>query len=252
MALLRLTNIRKAYKEQHKARKVLDDVSFEVGDEEVVSIIGPNGSGKSTLFQLALGIVKPDAGEIVMHPSAPRFGFVFQNYRDSLMPWSTVLNNVLLPLEESLMPKEEKMQLAHQALADVGLEKFAHFYIYQLSGGMSQLVALARALITEPEILLLDEPFSALDYVRTIKMQEMLAGIWQKKRMTTLLISHDIDEAIYLSDRIVVLSGSPAEVRKVIKVDLPRPRTFHVRVSEEFEKLRSTILRIIETNEISL
>ena len=245
-------NVKKHYREQKRTTEALKEISLEIKSGEFVSVIGPNGSGKSTLFSLLLGIIKPDSGKVILEPSNYRLGFAFQNYRDSLMPWATVLENLLLPLEESHLTLQEKQKLARELLVKFGLEKFEDSYIHQISGGMSQLVSLARSLIVNPEFLLLDEPFSALDYQRSVKMQEMLADFWEEKKMTTFMISHDIDDAIYLSDKIIVLSGRPGTIKEVIHNTLPRPRNFKVRLSDDFDKLREKLLRIIESNEIAL
>ena len=252
MPSVNLQNVKKNYREQKRTTEALKEISFEIKSGEFVSVIGPNGSGKSTLFSLLLGIIKPDGGKIIVEPTNFRLGFVFQNYRDSLMPWATVLDNLLLPLEESHFTIQAKQKLARELLSKFGLEKFEDYFVYQISGGMSQLVSLARSLIVNPEFLLLDEPFSALDYQRSVKMQEMLADFWQEKKMTTLMISHDIDDAIYLSDKIVVLSGRPVTIKEIITNTLPRPRNFKVRLSEDFDKLRERLLKVISSNEITL
>jgi len=252
MAGIFFKHVGKTYKDSQEKIEALRSISFDIKEKEFVSIIGPNGSGKTTLFMLLLGLIKPDSGRVVITPKNSSLGFVFQNYRDSLMPWATVIDNVLLPLEESKISKKKKLKLGQRALLEIGLDKFQDFHIYQISGGMSQLVALARALIINPEILLLDEPFSALDYQRSIKMQEMLANIWQKKKMTTLMISHDIDEAIYLSSKIVILSKRPGTVKDVVGNNLPWPRNFRTRISTQFQQLRSKILKQIEMDENTL
>lgn len=252
MLSVSVQNVKKYYRDQKRTTEALKEISLEIKSDEFVSVIGPNGSGKSTLFSLLLGIIKPDSGKIILEPNNCRLGFVFQNYRDSLMPWATVLENLLLPLEESHLTLQEKQKFARELLVKFGLEKFEDSYVHEISGGMSQLVSLARSLIVNPEFLLLDEPFSALDYQRSVKMQEMLADFWEEKKMTTFMISHDIDDAIYLSDKIIVLSGRPGAIKEVIHNTLPRPRNFKVRLSDDFDTLREKLLRIIESNEIAL
>ncbi len=252
MQSILLEHVSKSYPDQSQKRDVLKDISFQIKQGEFVSIIGPNGSGKSTLFSLLLGIIQPDSGKIIRTVQNGRLGFVFQNYRDSLMPWATVLDNLLLPLEQSPMTLPEKHTLAREILTKVGLQKFADYHIHQVSGGMSQLATLARALIVNPQLLLLDEPFSALDYQRSINMQEVVAKFCEQEKTTTFMISHDIDEAIYLSDTIIILSGEPGTIKEIIHNPLPRPRDFQVRLAANFEKLRARVLRIIESNETSL
>jgi sulfonate transport system ATP-binding protein len=203
----------------------LDAVGFSVEAGEIVAILGTSGSGKSTLLRLVGGIEKPSSGEvrldrkIVTGPS-PKLGFVFQEPR--LMPWLRVRDNVAFGL--GALSRPEQRALAEAALDRVGLADAADAWPRQLSGGMAQRVAIARALVTRPEVLLLDEPFSALDAFTRLSLQEHLLGIWRIDRPTMLFVTHDIDEALMLADRIVVLLGKPGRVRRDERIDLPRPR----------------------------
>lgn len=252
MSSIKVDNISKSFLDHGKSTQVLDGLSFEIAENEFISIIGPNGCGKSTLFSILLGITKTDSGSLNIESGNRKLGFVFQNYRDSLLPWETVLENITLPMETLPISKDKKIELARKILKEFKLEKFQNSYIYQISGGMAQLVSLARAFVIEPELLLIDEPFSALDYSRSIKMQEMLSDVWQEKQMTTIMISHNIDEAIYLSDKIIILTQRPAKIKEIIVNNLPRPRKFETRMTNEFENLRKKILRVIENNENNL
>jgi len=203
----------------------LQGVSLEVGRGEIVGLVGTSGCGKSTLLRIVCGLDAPSLGEVFIDDTAvraprPEIGVVFQEPR--LMPWLTVRDNVKFGLEG--YPKARQSELAAEAIGKVGLEKFADALPKQLSGGMAQRVAIARALVTKPQILLLDEPFSALDAFTRLKLQDHLLGIWAKDRPTMLFVTHDVDEALALSDRIVVMRGQPGRVHRDYPIDLPRPR----------------------------
>jgi NitT/TauT family transport system ATP-binding protein len=206
------------------------DVSFGVAEREFVALIGPSGCGKSTLLHIAAGLSASSSGEVRLRGEiveAPRsqMMFVFQQYTKSIFPWKTVLENVRLGIKYRL--SGTRREIDERALAQlklVGLERYADYYPYQLSGGMQQRVAIARALARRPEILLMDEPFSALDAMMRVELQDLLLWLWQEFGFTILFVTHDLDEALYLAQRIVVLSASPGSVAEVVDVPLSYPR----------------------------
>ena len=243
-ASLRLTSIAKSFpvpEDVTKTRPVLDDISVSLTDGELVSLVGPSGCGKSTLLRLIAGLDFPDSGELLVDgqpvtgPSAER-GLVFQD--PNLFPWLTVRRNIEAGLVARGLLKTRRGEV-DDFMRLVGLEAFANAYPHHLSGGMSQRVALARALINHPKVLLLDEPLGALDAFTRMKMQDEVLRLWQARRTTMLLVTHDIDEAIYMSDRIMMMTQRPGRIERIISVDLVRPRD---RSSREFLQLRSDIL----------
>jgi sulfonate transport system ATP-binding protein len=218
----------------------LRGVSLEVERGAIVGLVGTSGCGKSTLLRIVCGLDAPSLGEVfiddtVVRAPRPEIGVVFQEPR--LMPWLTVRDNVKFGLEG--YPKALQSELAAEAIAKVGLEKFADALPKQLSGGMAQRVAIARALVTKPQILLLDEPFSALDAFTRLKLQDHLLSIWAKDRPTMLFVTHDVDEALALGDRIVVMRGQPGSVHRDYAIDLPRPRG---RANVDFQAWKIRIL----------
>lgn len=241
--------VTKEFKKNSGTTKVLEDINLEIQKGEFVTVFGPNGSGKTTLLNVVAGLETPESGEVIINSKAPkdaRAGFVFQNYNESLFPWRTVLENIIFPLEIAKINKEEQQKIAEHLLNKVGLLHSKDKFVYELSGGQRQLVSICRAIAYNPDILIMDEPFSALDYSTTRKMELELLDIWQEKKITTLFVSHDIDEAIFLADRVVVLSPRPAKIKKVFEVKLPRPRTLDMLSSPEFTELRNAILNTFE------
>lgn len=226
-----------------ESKIALTQVNLEVKTGEFLCLLGPSGCGKSTLLNLMAGFDKPTAGEItidgepVKNPD-PRYITIFQDY--GLFPWRTVLENVEYGLELKGIPAAERKAIASRYIDLVGLSKFAGSYPRELSGGMKQRVAIARALAVEPEILFMDEPFGALDAITRMKMQEEIVRIWQEKRCTVIFVTHDIDEAIYLADRIVIMSSSPGRIKSVVTVPLGRPRD---RTGFDFGRIREEIYR---------
>jgi NitT/TauT family transport system ATP-binding protein len=227
---------------------VLKDISFSVTNEEFVCILGPSGSGKSTLLRILAGLLAPSKGQVsypglVAPLSGHPIGFVFQ--KANLMPWRTVQENITLPLELMNIPKSDAAQQAQQLIHLVGLEGFEDSLPRDLSGGMEQRVAIARALVYDPSILLLDEPFGALDALTRERMGSELLRIWGAKRKTVLMVTHAIPEAVFLADRVLVLSPRPGEIRLDVQVDLPRPREELMKYTSEFgdiaKQLRSAI-----------
>jgi NitT/TauT family transport system ATP-binding protein len=218
----------------------LDDVSFWVGSYQFVSILGPTGGGKSTLLRILGGLLHPTVGEVIFEGSPlraphPKIGLVFQ--QPNLMPWRTVIENILLPLELRGTPRDEALQVAQELLQLVRLDGFADWLPRDLSGGMAQRVAIARALISDPEILLLDEPFGALDAITRERMGAELSRIWEARRKTVVMVTHDISEAIFLADRILVLTARPGRLCLDLQVDLPRPRVEQMRYTPTFADL---------------
>lgn len=222
----------------------LDNVSLSVSAGEFISIVGPSGCGKSTLLRLITGLDKPDSGELwvgnerITGPSAER-GLVFQD--PNLFPWLTVSRNIQAGLVARGVLKEKRHEVA-EFMRLVGLESFANAYPHHLSGGMAQRISLARALINHPKVLLLDEPLGALDAFTRMRMQDEVLRLWQARKTTMLLVTHDIDEAIYMSDRIIIMSPRPGRIEHALTVSLPRPRQ---RNSAEFLKLRGEILEML-------
>jgi ABC-type nitrate/sulfonate/bicarbonate transport system ATPase subunit len=246
-ASLRVKNVFKEFPspDRTNARTVaLNDVSFSVAAGEFVSIIGPSACGKSTLLRLIAGLESPTTGELtagadsITAPNAER-GLVFQD--PNLFPWLSVRRNIQAGLVALGVLRERRYEV-DEFIRLVGLEGFAEVYPHQLSGGMAQRVALARALITHPKILLLDEPLGALDAFTRMQMQDEVLRLWQTRLTTMILVTHDIDEAIYMSDRILIMTPRPGRVDRIISVEIPRPRD---RSDTEFLTLRSEILRCL-------
>lgn len=224
----------------------LEDVSVNIQKGEFVSLLGPSGCGKTTLLRIMADLIQPTSGEVKIAGEtakearlAQKYGIVFQS--PVLYDWRKVKQNISLPLEMMGMTKIEKEKRIHNLLELVGLEKFKDKYPWQLSGGMQQRVAIARALAMEPEILLMDEPFSALDEFSRERLNEELLSIWSKFENTVVFVTHSISEAIFLSDRVFVLSPHPGRLSAIVEIDLPRPRTKEMRNSPEFYQLISDI-----------
>jgi len=243
--MISLENISKSFNQNKNEIQVLDGIQLDIKNGEFVTIFGPNGSGKSTLLNIISGLDKAGTGNVLVNnkrPEEAKVGFVFQNYNESLFPWRTAQENVEFALEVQNVPKPEQKKISEHLLKKVGLYNHKDKYLYELSGGQKQLVAICRAFAYNPDVLLMDEPFSALDYSTTKKMEMELMDIWQEKKITTLFISHDIDEAIFLADRVVVLSPRPGKIKQIFEVNLPRPRNLEMLASKEFFDLRNKIL----------
>jgi NitT/TauT family transport system ATP-binding protein len=236
--ILEIQNVSKIYGEDGpSAVRALDGVSLNIREGEFVSIIGPSGCGKSTLFGVVGGLIEGYDGKVLIdgHPvdgSHSDVGMVFQE--ESTFPWRTTLENVAFPLEVSGVPKGEREDTARQFIKLVGLEGFENHYPAQLSGGMKQRTAVARTLAYKPRIMLLDEPFGALDEQTRLLLGDKMLEIWAELGQTMLLITHNITEAVQLSNRVVVMSYRPGKIKRVIDIDLPRPRTSEVIATEAF------------------
>jgi NitT/TauT family transport system ATP-binding protein/sulfonate transport system ATP-binding protein len=244
-ASLAIRNVTKVFHNAQGSDFVaIQGVSLSIEAGELVCLVGPSGCGKSTLLRLVAGLEKPTSGELrvgsglISGPSAQR-GLVFQD--PNLFPWLTVRRNVEAGLVARKVLREKRAEV-EEFLKLVGLESFAESYPHQLSGGMAQRAALARALINHPAVLLLDEPLGALDAFTRMRMQDEVLRIWQARKTTMLLVTHDIDEAIYMADRIVIMTRRPAKIERIITVDLPRPRR---RSDELFLRMRALILEML-------
>jgi ABC-type nitrate/sulfonate/bicarbonate transport system ATPase subunit len=244
-------NLRKSFRSQRSAEpiQVFDDISFEVHPSEFISLVGPSGCGKTTFLRILDGLIPRDEGNILLNGKAvikpgPDKGFVFQD--SSLLLWRTVIDNVILGLELQGIDKKAARKKAEEYIALVGLKGFEQHYPHELSGGMQQRVNLARALIVDPEILLMDEPFASLDAQTREIMQAELLKMWRQTRKTVIFVTHQIEEAVYLSDRVVVFSARPAKIREIVKVGLARPRSLAVKRTPEFLQLADRIWNLIQ------
>ena len=248
---IEVKNINKSFEGKKKDElSVLEDINLTINDGELVCLLGPSGCGKTTLLRLIAGLDQPTSGEIVANgevvkkPSGDR-AVIFQQY--SLFPWLTVLQNVTFGLEMTTKnSKEENIAAAERYLKSVGLIDFKYSYPHELSGGMKQRVAIIRSLLNHSPILLMDEPFSALDMQNRHKLQEQLIGVWKRFENTIVFVTHDVDEAVYLADKIVILDKNPGRIAYVVDVDIERPRR---RDSPEFIKLQESIVKDLNMEE---
>ena len=241
---IRAEHIDKVYKTGKKSVAAIEDVSIDIQDNDFVCIVGPSGCGKSTLLRMLAGLDFPSAGNIIVNDRkvtgpGPDRGMVFQTY--TLFPWMNVEDNIKFGLKIKKLPKAEQQEIADRYLKIIGLEQFAQSYSKELSGGMKQRVAIARALANQPEVLLMDEPFGALDPHTKSMMQLLMREIWVKEHPTVVFITHDIDEAVFLADKIYVMSARPGKMIKRVNVYLPHKRTLDLKDSPEFIKIRKGI-----------
>ncbi|MBO9196717.1 ABC transporter ATP-binding protein [Rhizobium sp. 16-449-1b] len=246
--LIELRNVSKTF----GATKALSDLEVSIRPGELVTVVGPSGCGKSTLFNILAGLEEPDPGNIlrlkgVSSTASDLLGKVsFMPQRDLLLPWRNVIDNAILALEIEGMSRAEARKLAMEMLPEFGLAGFENQYPNQLSGGMRQRVALMRTFLFKRDLMLLDEPFGALDALTRTMMQRWLLDVWQKHKRTVLFITHDVDEAIFLGDRVLVMTARPGKVKLEQVVDLPRPRKADIVTSPEFIALKKTLLEAIE------
>lgn len=228
--------------------RALDGVSLDVFENEFLTIVGPVGSGKTTLVRIVAGFLTPSSGTVrwdgapVMGPS-PERGYVFQE--EAIFPWMTVRDNLQFGLLAQGVEASEREKIVAELVTLIGLEGYERAYPKELSGGMSKMVEVARVLATDPAILLLDEPFGLLDAQTRSKMQDQLSRLWEEKRKTVILVTHDVEEAIYLADRVVVFTPRPGRIQAEVGVDLPRPRSIETRFSPEFLALKRSIWKEI-------
>ena len=222
----------------------LQATDLEVAENDFITILGPSGCGKSTLLRIVAGLDTQTAGEVLLDgrriegPGADR-GMVFQSY--TLFPWLTVLDNVCFGLVERGLPRAQQLDIAHDFLGKVGLKGFDKHFPKQLSGGMQQRVAIARALANGPRMLLMDEPFGALDHQTRELMQELLLGIWEAEKKTVLFVTHDIDEAVFMGSRVVVMSARPGRIKLDRRVDIPHPRHYSVKTTPDFAAMKAEL-----------
>jgi ABC-type nitrate/sulfonate/bicarbonate transport system ATPase subunit len=227
-----------------QATQALTPVDFEVRENDFVTILGPSGCGKSTLLRIVAGLDQPTTGQVLLDgvpvqgPGADR-GMVFQSY--TLFPWLNVEQNIRFGLRERGMPEHEQKERSDDFIAKVGLRGFEQHFPKQLSGGMQQRTAIARALANDPKILLMDEPFGALDNQTRVLMQELLLGIWESAQKTVLFVTHDIDEAIFMANRVAVFSTRPGRIKTELAVDFPHPRHYTIKTSPEFMALKAQL-----------
>jgi NitT/TauT family transport system ATP-binding protein len=245
MSELAVRNISKVFVDRRRQVEAIKHVSLDFAENEFTTIVGTTGCGKSTLLLIAAGLEEQTTGEVfvdgepITGPGRDR-GMVFQSY--TLFPWLTAQKNIEFALRDESMSKQERRDVAREHLELVGLDAFADAYPMQLSGGMRQRVAIARALCYRPTILLMDEPFGALDAQTRQVMQELLTRVWEQHRLTVLFVTHDIDEAVFLSDRVIVMTARPGEVKLDIRIELERPRRFEMLAEPEFAHYKGELL----------
>ncbi|MEU0031402.1 ABC transporter ATP-binding protein [Streptomyces sp. NPDC006335] len=251
-ALLDVSGLRKVYEGSGRRVEAVRDLTFTVDAGELVCLVGPSGCGKTTLLKCMGGLLTPTSGEVrlsgrTVSGPPPGMAFVFQEYGRSLFPWMRVADNVELPLKQKGLSKTRRRELVADALESVDLTEAAGAYPWQLSGGMQQRVAIARALAYEPEVLLMDEPFAAVDAQTRADLEDLVRRLWRERGITILFVTHDIDEAVYLGERVIVLSASPTVVQEQLKVDLPDERDqLHTRVAPRFAELRTHVYEQIQ------
>ncbi|AXK82688.1 ATP-binding cassette domain-containing protein [Pseudolabrys taiwanensis] len=228
---------------------IYDNFDLDLPRGKLISVFGPNGCGKSTLINMIAGLIPVDAGQILfdgMLLDEIKFGYVFQNYREALFPWMRAFDNIAYPLKMMKVSKRERQERVERLVAHLGIKLDLNLYPYQMSGGQQQLVSIMRALVVDPEILFLDEPFSALDYEMTLFMREQLQKLFMESGTTMVLVSHDLEEAVYLADRVLLLSRHPARVADFTVVDCARPRDDATLSDPEFVRLKAHCLEIFQ------
>jgi NitT/TauT family transport system ATP-binding protein len=228
---------------------VYEGFDIDIARGQVLSVFGPNGCGKSTLINLIAGLIPPDGGEILLGGktlAATKIGYVFQNYREALFPWLTAWKNIEYPLKLMKLEPRERHERVERLVTRLGVQIDLARYPYELSGGQQQLVSILRALVVEPEVLFLDEPFSALDYEMTLFMREQLQRIFLETRTTTVLVSHDLEEAVYLADRVLLLTRRPARVADDVAMALARPRSDDTLSDADFVRIKGHCLEVFQ------
>jgi NitT/TauT family transport system ATP-binding protein len=251
-ALLDVRGLRKVYEGHGRSVEAVRDLTFGVGNGDLVCVVGPSGAGKTTLLKCIAGLLAPTSGQVVLSGKVvdgppPGMAVVFQEYGRSLFPWMSIKANVELPLKEKGLPKARRETLVGEALAAVGLADVHAAYPWQLSGGMQQRVAIARAVAYEPAVLLMDEPFAAVDAQTRADLEDLVRSLWQRLGVTILFVTHDIDEAVYLGQRVLVLSHAPTVVMDDVAIDLPTDRDqLGTRGSTRFGELRGHVFEQIQ------
>ena len=250
---LHIHNVSKTYQSDGNKVMAIDEIDLKIMNKEFATILGPSGCGKSTLLRIVAGLIRPTRGvvrldgKVISGPGQDR-GMVFQSY--TLFPWLTVKENIQFVLEISGMTKTKQEEIAQEFVEKVGLKGFEQTYPKGLSGGMKQRVAIARALANNPAILLLDEPFGALDAQTRALMQELLTQVWEELHKTILFVTHDVEEAIFLSDRVFVMTARPGKIKSEINVPLERPRNYEMKATESFLNLKKEALTLIREEAI--
>jgi NitT/TauT family transport system ATP-binding protein len=243
--ILTIHNLTAVFPDANGGLRALENISFDVHPREFVCVLGPSGSGKTTLLRILAGLIAPTSGSFMFgHGEQPSTGMVFQ--QANLMPWRTVVENIKLPLEVKQMDEAGARTQAQEMIELVGLQGFEDSLPRDLSGGMAQRVAIARALIHDPDLLLLDEPFGSLDALTRERMWNELSRIWQMRQKTVLMVTHSINESLFLADRVLVLTQRPGRVKLDLKVDLPRPRKDDIRYTPHFGRLARKLREAIE------
>jgi NitT/TauT family transport system ATP-binding protein len=257
MSLLVLDKVSRVFPGMRRAEptRALEPIDLAVGEADFVTILGPSGCGKSTLLRIVAGLETPSTGRVlldgrpVVGPGAER-GMVFQSY--TLFPWLTVAENIAFGPREQGVPPSRRRAIVEDWIGQVGLAGFEHHYPRMLSGGMQQRTAIARALANDPRILLLDEPFGALDNQTRALMQELLLSVWETHRKTVLFVTHDIEEAIFMGNRVVVMTARPGRVKSITAIDLPHPRHYTMKTSPEFSALKARLVEEIRAESIKV
>ena len=244
MTKLKIDNVVKEYVGNKGKTVALNGVSLDIKENEFICVVGPSGCGKSTLLNIIAGLLEPTSGAVYLdgkkiEGTGVERGVVFQGY--ALFPWRTVLKNVMFGLEMKRMPKAQAEEIAKKYIKAVGLEGFEHAYPKELSGGMRQRVAIARAYAADPEVLLLDEPFGALDAQTRVQLQSELLNTWEHEKKTCFFITHDVDEAIILAQRVIIMSARPGRIKKIVDIDIPYPRTQATKTDPRFLELKTEI-----------
>lgn len=241
-------DVSKSYPLKNETFTALDRVSLDIYDREFVTVVGPSGCGKSTLMGMAAGLIEPSSGQTLVNGTpvtgpGPDRGVIFQQY--ALFPWLTVRKNVEFGLRLADLGAAEVRSRAERAIDLVGLTDFADALPKSLSGGMKQRCAIARAYAVDPQVLLMDEPFGALDALTRVQLQDRLLDTWSKDQRTVMFITHDVDEAVYLASRVIVMAAKPGRLLKVVDVDLPYPRSEEIRLSPDFSRIRGEVWRSV-------
>lgn len=252
--MLEVKNITKTFDTEKSKISVLEDVGFSVNRDEFVCLVGPSGCGKSTLLRIIAGLEKPDSGQILFHGQPhnspiPKITMIFQLF--GLLPWKTARENVEVPLEVLGVKKEAREEISKSYLRMVGLEGFENTYPHDLSGGMKQRVGIARALALQPEVLLMDEPFSSLDELTAKTLRTLVLEIWHDPSLPTntfVMVSHNVEEAVYMADRVIIMCPRPGRIVGEVRVNLPRPRTRYLRDEKYFQRIDEVVAVLEKSN----
>ncbi len=245
--MIKLQHVRKSFLQNNHRKLVLENISFELKEGSFTTLFGPNGCGKSTLVNIIAGLDRPDSGEIIgLENIRSQVGYVFQDYRRSLLPWATAKENILFPLKLRGLPQAEQQQLFQEVLALAKINLDWNQRVLSLSGGQAQAVAILRALIIKPKFLILDEPFAALDFERTLSLREMISEVSHQLNLTVLFICHDLDEAVILGDQVLFLSRVPTTVLHSLNVSYPTPRSNSFSTTNEFFQLKIKALQYFQ------